>query len=130
MTITIVQLPGAPILHCFLTGTITAGDIDAMIDTCTGLAAHLPGPVFRITETQDVATSFSDVVLILDTISRRERGPGPQFIDVLVGHGEMIELIADSVQQTQYGRQHIPLFADLDDALAYVRARINATHAA
>jgi hypothetical protein len=133
MTITIIQLPGEPVLHCLLTGTITAADIEAMLDACAARIADQPGPIFRIIEAQNATTSFNDVVLILDTLTRRGRSTearsAPPISDVLVGRSEIVALIDDSVQQTQYGRQHIPLFADLDEALAYIRARIEALHA-
>lgn len=134
MTITIIQLPDESILHCLLTGTITGDDIEAMLDACAARVAGQPGPIFRIVEAQSATTSASDIALILDTLARsetitRQRRSsdvqiGPQISDVLVGRAEIVDLIARGVQQAQAEQQHIPLFDDLDEALAYVRARL------
>jgi len=83
--------------------------------------------VYRIMDFSALTITFSELQSVLYFETRG--GPGsaadPRIRNVLVGSGEMINMAADSLGQTQYGRIATPVFATLNEALVYVRATLS-----
>jgi len=85
------------------------------------------GKVYRIMDFSALTITFSELQSVLYFETRG--GPGsaadPRIRNVLVGSGEMINMAADSLGQTQYGRINTPVFSTLNEALVYVRATLS-----
>lgn len=83
--------------------------------------------VYRIMDFSALTITFSELQSVLYFETRG--GPGsaadPRIRNVLVGSGEMINMAADSLGQTQYGRITTPVFSTLNEALVYVRATLS-----
>lgn len=128
MPVQITRLDGEPIIHCLVTGKASATDIAVMFARCAELSADIAGRVYRVTEIRDITTSFYDVMLVLRQMSDGRPGSttDPRFFGVMVGDDEVVRLIAASSQQEQYGRMNVPLFSSVDDALAFIRAKMAA----
>jgi hypothetical protein len=132
MPVQITRMDGEPIVHCLVTGDVTAAEIAEMFARCAELADDVPGRVYRITEIRDITVRFYDVMIILKQMSDGRPGSttDPRFFGVMVGTDEMVELVASSSHQEQYGRMNVPLFCCLDDALDFVREKMAAESAA
>lgn len=92
-------------------------DIIAQIETT---------PVYRITDFSTIDMSFGDLVTALAAATQAEPGSmtDPHIKNVFVGNSEMVDLAADSLIQTQYGKIPTLVFSSLDDALTYARAML------
>lgn len=127
MPVQVTRLLGEPIIHAVLTGFVGEAEVLEMFRLSAELARDMPGKVYRVTETRDPQTSFSEMVFILRDLSNGQPGStsDPRFVGVLAGVDESTRFVAESSHQRQYGHANIPLFGSVDDALAYLRERIN-----
>jgi hypothetical protein len=126
MPVQVTRLPGEPIIHAVLTGFVGEAEVLEMFRLSAKLAQDMPGTVYRVTETRNPQTSFSDMVLILRDLSENHPGStsDPRFVGVLAGVDEATRFVAESSQQQQYGQVSVPLFGSADEALAYLRKKI------
>lgn len=126
MPITVERLPNEPIIIATMTGKITADCIRDMYRFSAPIVDEIGGPVFRITDARVAESTFSDVVFILAEVAQEMPGSAkdPRVTPVLVGSNEWAKLVASSVGQQQYGKLNVPLYEEMDEALAYVRAQI------
>ncbi len=80
--------------------------------------------VVLITDFSSVSMDFSDMVLKLseDTNGKPGSLSDPRIRrNVFIGNDDMVELAAQSLQQTQYGKVDVMIFRDLDTALEFSR---------
>ncbi len=88
------------------------------------MTAPIQGTIYRIIDDTRVKIPFSDMVNVLAADTRGGVGTNPRIRTVFVGSGKMIELGVKSMKQKQYGGVETPMFASLDEALAYVNAEL------
>jgi hypothetical protein len=86
----------------------------------------VPGPVYCIYDIGSVYLGFSDLVMTLSTAIRGTPGSAsdPRVKVVIVGTDDLAQLASDASHQEQYGRLNSPLFASMEEAVAYARAEI------
>jgi hypothetical protein len=94
----------------------TAAAVDALIN-------GTDGPVIRINDFTGLDADFCELVLAL--VRETKGTPGtlsdPRIKPVFVGESDPVALCAESARLPEYGKLDIPLFATLDEALAYAR---------
>lgn len=73
-----------------------------------------------------IEITFADLVMIMGAGFRGQPGSpsDPRICGALVDIHSWSQLFADGLRQEQYGHLDIPLFDDLDAALAFMRERI------
>lgn len=92
------------------------------------LLDEIGGKTYRIIDLIDVEANlrFGDMVQVMaaETSGAVGSGSDPRLMDVMVGTSDMLKLAAKSMGQRQYLGREVPLFATVDDALAFVRGEI------
>lgn len=81
--------------------------------------------IVLITDFSNVSMEFSDMVIKLseDTNGKPGSLSDPRIRrNVFIGNDDMVDLAAQSLQQTQYGKVDVMIFRDLDTALEFSRA--------
>lgn len=121
------RLANEPILIARYTGQVVVGDVRHVFERSAELIEPDETVIFRITDMLHSTTDFSEVLKMA-----RELGSGvpgstgdKRIHPAIVGSGKWAKLFADTIQQKQYGGFHIPLFKDMDDALAYARLELS-----
>jgi len=71
-----------------------------------------------------IKPNFSEIVFALNQARQTSKKRRPEFPMVLnlVGSGELFELVANALAQTQYGEYSAPLQTSIEKALEAVRA--------
>jgi hypothetical protein len=120
------RLPDEPILIARYTGKVIVDDVRHVFERSAELISADDKVVFRVTDMVHSDTDFGEVLKMA-----RELGSGvpgstgdTRIRAAIVGRGRWAKLFADTIQQKQFGGFHIPLFKDMDDALAYARLEI------
>lgn len=89
------------------------------------LLEEIEGRAYLITDYSQIDLTFSQLVVALGRATRGETGSAsdPRIRqNIFVGEGEMVDLAAESLLQTQYGKLPVVVFPSLEKALTYVRA--------
>lgn len=82
------------------------------------------GQGYVIYDCRDFDVTFGDLVAGM----RAQTGgaPGsisdPNFLSIIVGSGDMLQLAANGFKQDQYGQIDVPLYPTLEDALQHARS--------
>jgi hypothetical protein len=99
-----------------------AADLLPIIDTAER-------PLYRINDMSifDPVPIFSAVVrgLAFETQCLPGTSSDPRLIPMFVGNGRDVKLIVEALKQKQYGEWNVPLFPNLDAALAHIRSEVN-----
>jgi hypothetical protein len=125
----VIKLPDEPIvivtvrlpIHEFL------DDLALLNQQVADILATTQGPVYRISDTNLLSEGgFSDLMLALGEQRAHPLGSvmDPRVKPILVGTGPMLPIVVRKV--AQHTGVTMPLFATLDEALAYARAQIAA----
>ena len=87
-----------------------------------------PVPIYGIVDLRTASMEFSEMFRILYHQSRSELGTLSSEGDrvVLVGSHPLIRIFRKLFRLEEFGGRIIPIFSDMDDALAAVRSRIAA----
>lgn len=128
MAVKVERVPGQPILIATLTGLVTGELVQEMFEQSAGLADQIGGHLYRITDVRNIDTTFGDLVRILKEASSHNQ-PGssadPRFSGMLVGSSQWVKIFSQSLQQRQYGSLTIPLFDEMEAAMAYIQQQMN-----
>lgn len=117
------RLPDEPIIVIMFDGAINGETAQNAIKQVAQMAEGMPKPIFRVIDTRNTTSSFSDIVMILAATTKGADGSASdqRFRSIMVGTHDMIVLLNESLKQPQYGEIDVPLFEDMDEALAYAR---------
>ncbi|MCI0364452.1 MAG: hypothetical protein L0219_11245, partial [Phycisphaerales bacterium] len=120
------------ILIAHLWGVVEVSCIKEMYAQSRPLMDEIDGPVWRITNTYDVETTFSDLMQILGKATSNEPGSttDPRITSLLVGSDAWVKMVSASLQQRQYGALNVPLLHSVDEALARAREQIASNESA
>ncbi len=88
------------------------------------LAAQIDGPIYLIIDMRHWNIKFTDLVNVMDIEARRAPGVPSRLHTVLVSSSQIAALGAKATGQTQYTGKETPLFASMDEALAYAAAEL------
>lgn len=130
MSFSIEKLPDEPIVICTLDKDFRGAEYNGFLSELGKLLEGEPGPVYRITYSLAITPLiFSDIVTMLGEETKSGK-PGtitdPRIRMIIVSAASDAQFPIDSVKQDQYGAFDVPLFATVDEALAYARAELNA----
>ena len=127
MPVTVERVPGKPIIIGTLRGHVTVELVKEMFEQSAKLADEIGEHVYRITDVSNVELTFKDLVMALANASSQKQ-PGssadPRFTGMLVGSHKWSQMFSESIQQEQYGKMNIPLFEDVDAAMAYIEEKM------
>lgn len=129
MAFRVEQTPGEPIIifsiedrFKFDRDTLTAyAEVSAVLDR---IKDDKP---FLITDLSGARLTFSDIVMKLGQDTRGHPGSAtdPRIRqNLLVGTDELVDMAAQSLMQTQYGKVKTLVFSSLNEALTYARAML------
>lgn len=123
----VVNLPDEPII--VLTATdpfVPQKELPPAYEEITEIMDSVPGTIYCLYDIGSVYLSFSDLVTMLDTTIRGMPGSAsdPRVKFVIVGTDEWARLASEASYQEQYGHLDAPLFASMEEAVAYARAEI------
>lgn len=127
MKISVERLPDAPILIItlgkdYMVGRDTPEYMKALAENIrpdeTGL--------YVIYDLREMKMSFGDLVFVMG--NQIEKRPGlmtdPRLHTIVVGSSELVKLGIQAFEQEQYGKNKFPLYASIDEALAYAHAQL------
>ena len=122
MAVKVEKLPAEPIIIATLSGDLTPEMVKDMFAQSAKLVDEIGGRVYRITDIRLTDISFPDLVVVLADCSHGQPGSpaDPRIRGMLVGTHGWSHFFADSIQQEQYGGLNIPIFEDMDQAMAYI----------
>jgi hypothetical protein len=128
MSYTFEKLPDEPILLSVLGEAYDVGrDASVASQQLFDLLETMDVPVFLVVDARDLKANFGDVVAGLGAATRGEgvglKHPNVQEV-VLVTTSGLVSMGAKALGQLQYGGLRSSVFETLDEALAYVRARV------
>ncbi len=129
MATTIQRLDDEPIIIVTYEGTLGTEQLAEFAPHGAQLQRESPVPLYWIIDVHATTSDFAQIVKILAHQSRGNPGtasnaPGRVF---MVGSAYMTRLYVDAMRQPQFGGLDIPMFPNLDDALAAVRVRLHAS---
>ncbi len=118
-------MEGEPILLASLSGKVTPEMIYQLYEESARLADEA-GHAYRITDVSDLDGSFGDLVLVMAKAASGQPGSpsDPRITAVLVGSEMLVRIYAEGLRQEQYGKLNVPLFANHDEALVYLREQM------
>src|SRR5215210_1124109 len=123
MPVKVEKLPDEPIIVLTYTGHMDVELVKSAFLQSAELAAHIEGPIYRISDVRQGEGDFVDVMKIIAEVRKGVRGSSadPRIKVVFVGSHHMARLYADFLQKQQYGAKMIPFFHTPEEALAYIR---------
>ncbi len=125
MPFSVEQVPNQPIFVITLSEPFDqAKEAPASDWKFQELIATVQGTIYRVIDLTRWTIPFNDMINGLASDTRGGAGADPRIHTVIVGSGEMVEFGVKAMKQRQYGAKEIPLFASLDEALAYVNAEL------
>ncbi|NDJ34453.1 MAG: hypothetical protein GYB64_07265 [Chloroflexi bacterium] len=126
MSFVVEQLPDKPVVIIRITDsfdweTETPRIIEEVASLMDGWTDRL---IFRVTDFTQAEYKFGEVVQALG--AETQGGPGsiadPRVRPIYVGGDDLIQLAAQSTNQTQYGKINVLYFATMDEAMTYIEA--------
>jgi len=121
MPVSIERLPLQPIVIVKVSEPFNpATEMEAVGRQFMEMAQAIGRPVYRIIDTTHWHMSFSDLVNVMDEDVRSGADSDPNIHSILVGTSEFVALGSQASKQEHYGGKHIPLFASMEEALAYI----------
>jgi hypothetical protein len=120
-----IKLPDEPILILhFALPSNPAAEAQQMKQHISKTIPSMDGTLYVISDLRAISLSFTDVVVGMAEFTQLVNTfpEGMQFIPVLVGSSDMVQMLSMSARQEQYGHQELPIFSTVDDALTYIRS--------
>ena len=134
MPITVELLPDEPIIVATMREPInyteeTPPMFTQMIELRDKELAGKFNKYYVIIDMQGIKPSFSEIVFSLNEARKTgaNRLPNLSMTLNLVGSGDLFEMVANALGQTQYGEHKAPLQPTLEKALEAIRADIKAS---
>ncbi|MBC7810067.1 MAG: hypothetical protein H7175_02915 [Burkholderiales bacterium] len=127
MTLTVERLPNEPIIIATISGEVHEDTIIDMWRQSLELAkANGDQHFYRITNIQAITTTFRDFIHIVRRASMGIPGSSsdPNVTVVMVTHNHWAKSFVGAVEEEQFGALHIPVYDDMERALAYIRHEI------
>ena len=125
MPVAVEQLPNQPIVIVTVnTPFDPLKEMPVSTRQFNELIASIQGTIYRIIDVTRWSVPFNDLVNVLASDTRGGVGADPRVHTVIVGSGEMVALGVKAMKQQQYGARETPMFASLDEALAFVNAEL------
>ncbi len=127
MKFTVERLEGKPILI-----TTVGDDYVVGVDNITlaqavdaKIGADTSG-VYVIFDIRKMKMTFGDLVTAMSSQSRKAPGTmaDPRIISIAVGTDELVTLGIKAFEQEQYGKLKFPLYATVEEALAYANEQL------
>jgi hypothetical protein len=128
MGATLRKLDDAPILIVTYEGILDLKTVEEVAPQIAQVLRESPVPIYGIVDLRTASLEFPDLFRILYHQSRSVQGTLSSEGDhvVLVGSHPLIRIFRKLFRLEEFGGRVIPIFSDMDDALAAVRARIAA----
>lgn len=128
MGATLRKLDDAPILIVTYEGVLDLKTVEIIAPQIAQVLRDSPVPIYGIVDLRTASMEFSEMFRILYHQSRSELGTLSSEGDrvVLVGSHPLIRIFRKLFRLEEFGGRIIPIFSDMDDALAAVRSRIAA----
>jgi hypothetical protein len=123
----VVKLPDEPIIVLTATDPFAPQeDLLPAYEEVAEMIEDMPGSIYCLYDLSSVYLGFGDLIVVLGTAIRGAPGSAsdPRVRGVIVGHDELAQLAADASRQEQYGNLDLPLFALMEEAVAYARAEL------
>jgi hypothetical protein len=121
---TVEKVQNEPIIHVTIKGHLSLEDVLAIYQRSDELRKDMPKAIYRVTDVIDVETSFTDMMQILKQATTKggSSSVDPTITVVFVGNNHWVKLFTDALRQGAFGSKNIPVYASIDEALAYVRS--------
>lgn len=123
MPIEVVKLEDEPIVIATLTGKVTTADLSLLYEeTLAYIDAETPY-LYRISDVREATSNFPEMSKINMEARERMGAVSDSRIRklVIVGSNQWSEMYREAVQRWSYNQIEIPVFATVDEALAYIR---------
>ena len=123
----VVKLPDEPIIVLTVTDPFAPqGDLPPAYEEVAEMIEDMPGPIYCLYDLSSVYLGFGDLIVVLGTAIRGTPGSAsdPRVRGVIVGYDELAQLASEASRQEQYGHLDFPLFAVIEEAVAYARAEL------
>jgi hypothetical protein len=124
MPVKIDPIPDEPIIIATFEGHIDLDTVRNMFIETAVIFSKFEGDVYRIADIREADTDFVDIVKMIKAI--REGLPAssidPRVHGIFVGQKQFARLYADFIRQM--GGAPIPIFAMMEDALAYAHLQL------
>lgn len=126
MGATIRKFDDAPILLVTYEGVLDLKAVEEIAPQIAQVLRESPVTIYGIVDVRAATIEFSEMIRILYHQSRSEVGTLSSEGDhvVLVGSHPLIRIFRKLFRLEEFGGRIIPIFSDIDDALAAVRTRI------
>lgn len=127
MPVTVRRVPDEPIVIATMTGTVTLADTEKVFRRTDELRADMPPRIYRITDVTQATSTVAEIIRIVKAAAdvKSSHTADPTLTVVFVGISQWSKLFTDAMGQDDFGMVDIPIFDTVDDALVYVRRRIN-----
>ncbi len=127
MSIEITLLADLPVICVVFHEALTLEGVQYVFQKSTELTQGMPAPIYRISDIRKAQTSFAEMLKILQAARGGRAGSptDPRIRQLFVGSNQWINMARNVMEQPQFGGVQIPIFASMDDAIAYVRADLN-----
>ena len=124
MPVSIRRVGNEPIIIAKFTDPFDYTDVEKANDTTAKLITELNRVVYRIEDISALSLDFSTVVAGIGSaaephVAGTVRDTNARFI--YVGQGAYVDMVVNSLSQEQYGGIKCPVFATVDEAIAYTR---------
>ncbi|MFN8528955.1 MAG: hypothetical protein U0670_10115 [Anaerolineae bacterium] len=93
-------------------------DPQQTLEVVNAMARRIQGPVYRIS---DVSRLDITLDMLIAGLAADVRYSEPNVRHIVVGKGEMVELIAQAIKQPQYGAQEGHMVASVEEGIALAR---------
>lgn len=126
MGATLQKLDDAPILIVTYEGVLDLKVVEAVAPQIAQVLRDSPVTIYGVVDLRGASFEFTEMIRILYHQSRSVQGTlsGEGDRVVLVGSHPLIRIFRKLFRLEEFGGRIIPIFSDMDDALAAVRAQI------
>lgn len=124
MSVTVVQLPGEPIVLATISGRFSPDDLQTVLQRTSALCSEITPHAHRVLDLRSAHTTLSDMILMIRASAHSTPGTliDPDLHTILVGRSQFTQILVDALRQPQYGGVTIPLYQTLADALNTIRS--------
>lgn len=125
MPVKIEYVPDKPILIATYIDSIDLEAVEELYQRSAEFYQQWNRPIYRIVDVRQANTTFAELIAIVKTSSQGKPGSttDPNVHVIFVGYNSWIQLFRDALQLEQFGQKELPLFLEIEDALAYAEAQ-------
>jgi hypothetical protein len=127
MAVKVTRLPNEPIILAHLYERLDLPTIRAMFEQTAAYCQEIDGPLYRITNFQDVDASIREMATALVEANRSYPGSSrdPNVRPIMVAGRNRIRFLFDTMRRKEFGAHQVPVFDTMDEALDYARTLIH-----